>query len=183
MALTPIEVNITLDVYDHDGPKPAIKSIALDDNTRYVFARFTNHGAVYDIGSDASVELIVIRPDIVGVEIKGQSRSYDIGTADDAIVAAYGAYAELDQPAIAILGALLGQFIITVGTQRLTSQIFTIDNGRSLAAETTEWADKYQGYDLKEFAKRIETAEDKVTNMCKIITTGTTLAITTTQEA
>ena len=155
MALTNLQANITLDVYDHDGIRPSIKSIALDDNTRYVFARLTYQGATYDIGSGATVKLVIIRPDKVGAQIAGEAKEIRMGQADESIVSIYGAYAELDQPAIAVAGTLLGQFVITSGDQILRSQIFTVNNGEALDAD--EWAGQYDGYNLEEMATSIET--------------------------
>lgn len=157
MALTNLQANITLDVYDHDGAKPSIKTIALDDNTRYVLANIRSRGEVYDIGSSATVQLIVIRPDKVGVQIAGQAQGIEIGQEDESVVTVYGAYAELDQAAIAISGTLLGQFKITSGDQILRTEIFTISNGVALDASTDEWAGEYDGYNLEEMATSIET--------------------------
>ena len=155
MALTNLQANLTLDVYNHDGTRPSIKTIALDDNTRYVLANIRNRGEIYDIGSEAAVQLIVIRPDKVGVQVTGQSHQIVIGVEDDTPVTVYGAYAELDQPAIAIAGTLLGQFKITSGDQILRTQVFQIYNGEALDAD--EWADEYDGYNLEEMATSIET--------------------------
>ena len=136
MALTNLQANITLDVYDHDGAKPSIKTIALDDNTRYVLANIRSRGEVYDIGSSATVQLIVIRPDKVGVQIAGQAQGIEIGQEDESVVTVYGAYAELDQAAIVLPGTLLGQFKITSGDQILRTQIFQILNGEALDSDT-----------------------------------------------
>ena len=163
MALTTLETNIVLDVYDHDGTRPSIKSIALDDNTRYVFARLTYQGTTYDIGSDATVELIIIRPDKVGAQIVGESKEIQMGQEDESIVTVYGAYAELDQPAIAVAGTLLGQFIITSGDQILRSQIFAVNNGEALDAD--EWAGQYDGYNLDELVQTVNDSNAKVDAM------------------
>ena len=162
MALKLLETNITLDLYDHDGTRPSIKSIALDDNTRYVFAKLTYKQELYDIGSTATVKLIIIRPDKVGAQIAGEAKEIQIGQEDESIITIYGAYAELDQPAIAVAGTLLGQFIITSGNQILRSQIFAVNNGEALDAD--EWAE-YDGYNLDELAEKVDgmttaTAED-----------------------
>ncbi|HAB94165.1 MAG TPA: hypothetical protein DCF49_05310 [Lachnospiraceae bacterium] len=163
MALKLLETNITLDLYDHDGTRPSIKSIALDDNTRYVFAKLTYKQELYDIGSDATVKLIIIRPDKVGAQIVGESKEIRIGQEDESIVSIYGAYAELDQPAIAVAGTLLGQFIITSGDQILRSQIFTDNNGQALDTDT--WAGDYDGYNLDELVEKVDAAVDKVDGM------------------
>ena len=155
MALTNLQANITLDVYDHDGAKPSIKTIALDDNTRYVLANIRSRGEVYDIGSSATVQLIVIRPDKVGVQIAGQAQGIEIGQEDESVVTVYGAYAELDQAAIVLPGTLLGQFKITSGDQILRTQVFSIKNGEALDAD--EWAGDIDGYNLEEMATSIET--------------------------
>lgn len=161
MALTNLQANITLDVYDHDGIQPSIKAIALDDNTRYVFANIQYKGETYDIGNDSTVQLIVIRPDKVGVQVEGQPQGIEIGQEDETIVTVYGAYAELDQSALAISGKLLGQFKITSGEQILRTQIFQIANGQALDAD--EWADEYDGYNLEEMATSIETNTADIT--------------------
>jgi hypothetical protein len=163
MALELLETNIVLDVYDHDGTRPSMKSIALDDNTRYVFARLTYQGNTYDIGSTATVKLVVIRPDKVGAQVAGEAKEIQMGQEDESIVSIYGAYAELDQPAIAVAGTLLGQFIITSGDQILRSQIFSINNGEALDAD--EWAGQYDGYNLDELVEKVDAAVDKVDGM------------------
>ena len=163
MALTTLETNIVLDVYDHDGTRPSIKSIALDDNTRYVFARLTYQGNTYDIGSTASVKLVIIRPDKVGAQVAGEAKEIQIGQEDESIITIYGAYAELDQPAIAVAGTLLGQFIITSGNQILRSQIFAVNNGEALDAD--EWAGQYDGYNLDELVEKVDDMEADVTEL------------------
>ena len=163
MALDLLETNIVLDVYDHDGTRPSIKSIALDDNTRYVFARLTYQGETYDIGSDATVELIIIRPDKVGAQIVGESKAIQMGQEDESIVTVYGAYAELDQPAIAVAGTLLGQFVITSGDQILRSQIFAVNNGEALDSDT--WAGQYDGYNLDELVEMVDDAVAQVDDL------------------
>lgn len=163
MALKELQANITLDVYNHDGKRPAIKSIALDDNTRYVLARIENDGVLYDIGSGAVVQLIVIRPDKVGVQIGGESKEIVIGVEDETPVTTHYAFAELDQPAIAVQGTLLGQFKITSGDQILRTQIFEIKNGEALDSDT--WAGEYDGYNLDELVEKVDAAVDKVDGM------------------
>ena len=164
MALELLETNIVLDVYDHDGERPSIKSIALDDNTRYVFARLTYQGNTYDIGSTATVRLVIIRPDKVGTKIIGEPKEIQMGQADESIVTVYGAYAELVQPAIAVAGTLFGQFIITYGDQILRSQIFAINNGEALDAD--EWAGEYDGYSgIDELVAKVDAVVAKVDGM------------------
>ena len=163
MALTILETNVVLDLYDHDGTRPQIKSIALDDNTRYVFARLTYKGQTYDIGSDATVNLIIIRPDKVGVQVIGETKVYENYNEDETVSTVYGAYAELDQPAIAVAGTLLGQFIITSGDQILRSQIFAVNNGQALDAD--EWAGQYDGYNLDELVQTVNDSNAKVDAM------------------
>jgi hypothetical protein len=194
MAIAKVERVIELDIYNHDTTPSTIKAIACDNDTRYVAAEIRKEGEWYDIGSDSTVQLTIIRPDKVGVAITGQAYPFEYETGGDVdpetgettpVVTEtyYGVYAELDQPALALSGTLLGQFKITSGVQVLHTEIFHINNGRALDAETSEWAGDYQGYDLEEFAERIETVETNMTKVCKIIATGTTLAITTTKEA
>lgn len=194
MAITKVERVIELDIYNHDTTPSTVKAIACDNDTRYVAAEIQNEGVWYDIGSDSTVQLTIIRPDKVGVAITGQVYPFTYETGGDpdpetgelspvVTETYYGVYAELDQPALALSGTLLGQFKITSGTQVLRTEIFYINNGRALDAETSEWSGEYDGYDLEEFAERIETAETTVANACMIVATGTTLAITTTREA
>lgn len=194
MAIENVQKVITLDVYNHDTTPSTIKAIACDNDTRYVAAEIQNESVWYDIGGDASVQLTVLRPDRVGVAVTGQVYPFEYETGGDVdpetgeetpVVTEtyYGVYAELDQAALAVSGTLLGQFKITAGTQILRTEIFYINNGRALDAEVSEWAGEYQGYDLEEFAERIEEAENAVASACKIVATGTTLAITTTEEA
>lgn len=158
MSLENIVANLELDVYNHDSGRPTIKAIALDDNTRYVAAMICYRGEPYNIGEDATVELIIIRPDKVGVLTTGASYElpYDDPSTEE-IKVIYGAYAELDQAAIAVSGELLGQFRITSGGQVLRTQIFKINNGKALDEGQSEWAGEYDGYNLEEMATSIET--------------------------
>lgn len=187
MALTNLQANITLDVYDHDGAKPSIKTIALDDNTRYVLANIRSRGEVYDIGSSATVQLIVIRPDKVGVQIAGQAQGIEIGQEDESVVTVYGAYAELDQAAIVLPGTLLGQFKITSGDQILRTQIFQILNGVALDSDT--WAGDYDGYNLDELVEtvnEVSEAANGVINMTvssQTLPQGASATVTKTEDA
>lgn len=150
MAIAKVERNITLDIYNHDTTPSTIKAIACDNDTRYVAAEIQNEGVWYDIGSDSTVQLTIIRPDRVGVAITGQPYAFEYETGGDpdpetgelspvVTQTYYGVYAELDQPALALPGDLLGQFKITNGTQVLRTEIFHINNGRALDEETSEW--------------------------------------------
>ena len=152
MALQNIEANITLDLYDHDTTPSTVKAIQLDSQTRYVAAMLQSMGAQYDVDSGATVQLIVIRPDKVGVQIVGTTFTYG-----DEGASFLGPYAELTQVALAVNGKMRGQFKITSGTQILRTEIFTISNGEALDASTDEWADEYDGYNLEEMATSIET--------------------------
>ena len=158
MSLENIVANLELDVYNHDSGRPTIKAIALDDNTRYVAAMICYRGEPYNIGEDATVELIIIRPDKVGVLTAGASYElpYDDPSTEE-IEVIYGAYAELDQAAIAVSGELLGQFRITSGGQLLRTQIFKINNGKALDSETSDWAGEYEGHNLDELAEAIDS--------------------------
>ena len=158
MALTNLQANVSLDLYDHDSAKPVIKAIALDNDTRYVLANITYRGARYDIGSSPSVQLNVIRPDKVGVQVIGQPQEIVIGVEDDTPVTVYGAYAELDQAALAISGTLLGQFKITSGDQILRTQIFQILNGEALDSDT--WAGDYDGYNLDDLVETVNEVSE-----------------------
>lgn len=152
MALQNIEANITLDLYNHDTTPSTVKAIQLDSQTRYVAARLQNMGAQYDVDSGATVQLIAVRPDKVGVQIVGTTFTYgDEGASFS------GPYAELTQVALAVNGKMRGQFKITSGTQILRTEIFAISNGEALDASTDEWADEYDGYNLEEMADALES--------------------------
>ena len=73
MALTNIETNIILDLYDHDLTPTKIKAIALDNSTRCVAAVVRNRGGMYDIGQTAGVTLTVVRPDKTKVQNTGET--------------------------------------------------------------------------------------------------------------
>ena len=152
MALQNVEANITLDLYNHDTTPATVKAIQLDSQTRYVAAMLQSMGAQYDIDSGATVQLIVIRPDKVGVQITGTTFTYG-----DEGAQFLGPYAELTQVALAVNGKMRGQFKITSGDQILRTEIFAISNGEALDASTDEWADEYDGYNLEEMATSIET--------------------------
>lgn len=152
MALQNVEANITLDLYNHDTTPATVKAIQLDSQTRYVAAMLQSMGAEYGLDSGATVQLIVIRPDKVGVQITGTTFTYGDESSEY-----LGPYAELTQVALAVNGKMRGQFKITSGTQILRTEIFTISNGEALDASTDEWADEYDGYNLEEMATSIET--------------------------
>lgn len=173
MALTNLQANLALDVYNHDGRKPSIKAIALDDDTRYVLARLTFRGDTYDIGSEAAVQLIVIRPDKTGVQITGSAQEIVIGVEDETPVTVYGAYAELDQAAIALPGTLLGQFKLTSGDQILRTQIFNILNGEALDSDT--WAGDYDGYNLDELVETVNEVSEAANGVINMTVSSQTL--------
>ena len=160
MALQNIEANITLDLYNHDTTPTTIKAIQLDSQTRYVAAMLQNMGAQYDVDSGATVQLTVIRPDKVGVQITGTTFSYG-----DEGAQYLGPYAELTQVALAVNGKMRGQFKITSGDQILRTEIFAISNGEALDASTDEWAGEYDGYNLDELVEKVDAAVDKVDGM------------------
>lgn len=151
MALQNVEANITLDLYNHDTTPATVKAIQLDSQTRYVAAMLQNVGMQYDVDSGATVQLIVVRPDNVGVQITGETFEYGEEGAQF-----LGPYAELTQVALAVSGKMRGQFKITSGNQILRTEIFAINNGVALDASTDEWADEYDGYNLEEMATSIE---------------------------
>lgn len=159
MALQNIEANITLDLYNHDTTPSAVKAIQLDSQTRYVAAMLQNMGAQYDVDSGATVQLIVIRPDKVGVQITGETFTYG-----DEGAQFLGPYAELTQVALAVNGKMRGQFKITSGDQILRTEIFAISNGEALDASTDEWADEYDGYNLEEMAADISQIKEDFTD-------------------
>lgn len=158
MALTNIETNIILDLYDHDLTPTKIKAIALDSNTRYVSAVIRNRGGIYDVGQNTSITLTVMRPDKVGVQIVGETVAHTETTPDEQTITTYGAYAELSQVALAIKGTLRAQFKLVSGEQILRTEIFTINNGEALDATIEEWAGDLDGHNLDEMAEQIEDA-------------------------
>lgn len=173
MALENITRSLLLDVYDHDTTPSTIKAIACDDNTRYVTAQLFEQGIAYYIPEESNVTLTIVRPDKVGVSITGSTWPFEHSSSggipiddeeetstDPVVETVYGVQAELNQPALVVPGTLLAQFKIETGTQILRTEIFYINNGRALDADTSEWADEYQGYNLDEFANRIETVEN-----------------------
>ncbi len=173
MALEKIVSNLILDVYDHDTTPTTIKSIACDDETRYAFAELNYRGVPYYITSNAKVTLTVLRPDGAGVSIDGRPEGFTV-TEDGGDVTKYGPYAELDAAAICVSGTLLAQFKIEDGQQILRTEIFRIKNGRALDAEISDWAGKYQGYDLDDLVKKVDAI-----GMGAVRIDGDVLAITT----
>lgn len=165
MALSLIETTVILDLYDHDTTPATIKAIALDSKTRYVAAVIRNGGRVYDIGADTQVTLTVLRPDGVGAQVVGEPYAHEEQTPDEQTITTYGAYAELSQTALAVKGKCLAQFKLTSGEQVLRTEIFTINNGRALDADTTDWAGIVDGHNLDEMAQDIEDAKAAVSEM------------------
>jgi len=161
MALTIIERNVQLDLYDHDLTPSKIKAIALDSKTRYVGAEIHNGGQIYNVGQNTAVTLTIIRPDKTGVQVTGSTFQYTVGDGESV----YGAYAELTQTALAISGTLLAQFMLTSGDQILRTEIFNINNGVALDAEVSEWAGEYQGYNLDELVQNVNESSAKVDAM------------------
>lgn len=164
MSLTELSTTVVLDVYDHDTTPLNFKAIALDSKTRYVNAHITDHDDPYDIGADTVVTLTVIRPDKTGVQITGTTESYSLYMGDSEVTL-YGARAELTQTALALSGTLQAQFKFTSGEQILRTEIFTINNGGALDAETSEWAGEYQGYNLDELVQNVNEAVATVEEM------------------
>lgn len=171
MALQNIDANILLDLYNHDTTPTTVKAIQLDSQTRYVAALLQNGGAQYGIDSGATVQLIVVRPDNVGVQITGTTFTY----GDDG--AQYlGAYAELTQVALAVSGKMRGQFKITSGTQILRTEIFAISNGVALDASTDEWAGEYDGYNLDELVETVNEVSEAANGVINMTVSAQTLA-------
>lgn len=184
MALQNIDANILLDLYNHDTTPTTVKAIQLDSQTRYVAALLQNGGAQYDIDSGATVQLIVVRPDNVGVQITGTTFEYGEEGAQY-----LGAYAELTQVALAVSGKMRGQFKITSGDQILRTEIFAISNGVALDASTDEWAGEYDGYNLDELVEtvnEVSEAANGVINMtvsAQTLPQGASATVTKTEDA
>lgn len=177
MAINIISRQIVLDVYKHERTDPVtINAIAADNDTRYVAAEIQYDGARYDVGSSAVVELIALRPDKVGVGVTGSTYAFteenpgsynpetDEYTPGETITY-YGVYAELDQAVLAKKGKVLGQFKITSGDQVLHTEVFVVNTGRALDAETSEWAGEYQGYNLDELVQDVSTLNDNLNSI------------------
>ena len=165
MALSLIETTVILDLYDHDTTPATIKAIALDSKTRYVAAVIRNGGRVYDIGADTQVTLTVLRPDGVGAQVVGEPYAHEEQTPDEQTITTYGAYAELSQTALAVKGKCLAQFKLTSGEQVLRTEIFAINTGRALDADTTDWAGIVDGHNLDEMAQSIEDLSSDVSEI------------------
>lgn len=203
MSMEPILSEVYLDVYDHDTTPTTIKAIALDSQTRFVQAYLQKYGEVYNPDLNATVNLIALRPDKVGVEgdgeivmlvppgedseepiyeeqeVEGEIVQVQTGTrvisGDPAI---YGVKAEITQAMLAVEGIVLLQFRLTVGDEVLRTEIFKINNGRALDGETDEWAVDYQGYNLDELARKVDAI-----GLGGVVIDGLTLKITTTDAA
>lgn len=158
-----IDTFLTLDVYDYDLSPSTIKAIALDSNTRSVTAYITQNGQPYDVGQ-SNVTLTVIRPDGVGAQVTGEAFEYE-ASVEDTTVTRHGAYAELSPATLAKKGTLRAQFMFVSGEQVLRTEIFTISCGEALDASTDTWAGEYQGYNLDELVKNVNTAVGKVDAM------------------
>ena len=153
MAIENIVTSIALDVYDHDRTPTTIKTIALDKQTRYVQARLYQADMVYQPPLGATVELIAVRPDKVGVQGTGSVVVVDDSDSENII---YGVQAEMTQTMLAVQGTILFQFKMTFGNQILRTEIFKSENGRALDGDINEWADTYQGYNLDEIVQKID---------------------------
>ena len=165
MALTNIETNIILDLYDYDTTPTKIKAIQLDSNTRYVSAVIRNRSGIYDVGQTTGVTLTIIRPDKVGVQITGEPVAHTETTPDQQVITTYGVYAELSLVALAVKGNLKAQFMLKSGDQVLRTEIFTISCGEALDASTDTWAGEYQGYNLDELVQNVNSAVATVEGM------------------
>lgn len=179
MAMEVILSTVYLDVYDHDTTPSTIKTIALDSQTRYVEAYLKKNDENYSPDLSSVVTLTAIRPDKVGAESVGRVKLLVPGTEDreettydedgnpvTVIIpgepAVYGLEAEITQAMIAVPGVVLFQFKMEVDNKVLRTEIFRSNNGRALDGEASSWADEYQGYNLDDFAERIDTAERSV---------------------
>lgn len=174
MAIENVQKIMTLDVYDHNTTPSTLKTIAFDNDSRYIAAEIRNEGVWLDVGVDSDVRLTIIRPDNVGVSISGQPYPFqythgdgiiDPDTGEEGTVSDtyYGAYAEMTQAALVVPGIGYGQFKISNGSQILRTEIFQINNGRALDVEPDSWAGEYERYDViaTELLERMEAAEEK----------------------
>lgn len=177
MAINTLISEVTLDVYDHDTTPQTIKTIALDNKTRFVHAYLQSHGTdVYQPDLTAKVTLTALRPDKVAAEAVGSV--IELVPATDEDPAIYGLSAEITQAMIAVQGAVLFQFKMESGNEVLRTEIFKANNGRALDADASEWADEYQGYNLDELVKKVDAI-----GLGGVQIDGDTLKITTIDEA
>ena len=153
MAIENIVTSISLDVYDHDRTPTTIKTIALDKQTRYVQARLYWMDTVYQPPLGATVELIAVRPDKVGVQGTGSVIVVDDTDSENLI---YGVQGEMTQTMLAVQGTVLFQFKMTFGNQILRTEIFKSENGRALDGDISDWADTYQGYNLDDLVQKVD---------------------------
>ena len=165
MSLINVEKTIALDVYDHDTTPSVIKTMQMDSGTRTVFAELQNSRQTYDIGQNASVSLIVLRPDKTKVQITGETYPTAETTVDGETITLYGASAELTQLALAVKGKIKAQFKITSGDQELRTEIFAINNGEALDAGDGDWAGDLDGHNLDEMAQSIEDLSSDVSEI------------------
>lgn len=162
-------VTLSLDVYDYDKSEVSMKAIACDKDVRRIRARFHRNGFTYDIGSNARVYLVVVRPDGVGVQLGCVAFPYTDGYT------VYGAEARLRGSALAVEGTAYAQFLIEDSvTRTLRTEIFKIEVGKALDQDTEEWADTYQGYNLDDLVQKLEAI-----NISSIDTDGSTIVIKT----
>lgn len=182
MALENILSIVYLDVYDHDTSPSTIKTIALDKQTRIVQAYLYKQGETYNPDTSASVELIALRPDKVGVSGEGEvvmvvepgpdevgettdSEGFPMSYSIPGTPAIYGVQAVMSQAMLAVKGTVLFQFKITLGDEILRTEIFKANNGMALDAETGTWADEYQGYNLDELVDNFNNAVDEMSRL------------------
>lgn len=165
MALENILSIVYLDVYDHDTSPSTIKTIALDKQTRIVQAYLYKQGETYNPDASASVELIALRPDKVGVSGEGEVVTVVEPDPDEGTPAIYGVQAVMSQAMLAVKGTVLFQFKITLGDEILRTEIFKANNGVALDAETGTWADEYQGYNLDELVDNFNNAVDEMSRL------------------
>lgn len=162
MALENVITYLVLDVIDHDQTQGVVKAIALDSKTRFVKATLVQHGIDYPVDENATVTLTILRPDNVGVQVTGSVVDVDNADRTGTIK---GVYAELTQAALAKSGTLKAQFKVTSGEQILRTEIFQVKNGIALDAETSTWADQYEGYNLDELVEQVNATTANVTAM------------------
>lgn len=196
MAINTLISEVTLDVYDHDTTPQTIKTIALDNKTRFVHAYLQSHGIdVYQPDLTAKVTLTALRPDKVAAEAVGsvielvpagedheEYQEDEQGNPITVVVpgdpAIYGLSAEITQAMIAVQGVVLFQFKMESGNEVLRTEIFKANNGRALDADASEWADEYQGYNLDELVRKVDAI-----GLGGVQIDGDTLKITTIDEA
>ena len=132
----------------------------MDSQTRYVRAFLQEQGNLYQPDLGAVVSLIAIRPDKVAVEGSGIVVELSPASGDEEAI--YGIQAEITQVMLAVEGTVLFQFKMEVGDEILRTEIFKALNGKALDSDNEKWAGVYKGYNLDEYAEKVDFIGDVI---------------------